>query len=419
VKKILDQIAEFGRDKSGQFSIMFALIGTTLLMSTAMAIDVSRMFSTHTKLVFAVDSAVLATTQGLTQGTIPLADAESQVLAFIEANLDGRNLNSGDVVVDSIVVDPVAKTVKVDAHTDMPMTMAGVVGYNQHRINATSKAAYSDTEIEVVMALDLTGSMNDPVSGWGTPKKIDVLKTAAGDAIETIFDTPNAIDRVRIGIAPYSTGVNVGAYASAIETTGASNGCMFEREGIEKYTDAAPTTNAKIGSNSSAPCPSAEIMPLSADETALKNRINSMGTGGCTAGQTGIAWSYYMLSPNWTSVWPTASDPKPYAMSGARKYAIIMTDGIFNYARSSSSSCNQQSKSEDYAENLCTSMKASGIKVYTIAFAAPSGAQTLLQDCASTNTGTTQYYFNATDQAQLEDAFNTIAQDIQGLRLVN
>jgi Flp pilus assembly protein TadG len=419
VNKILKRAQNFGRDSRGNFAMMFALSAVPLLLGGAMAIDVSRMYLVQSKMTAAIDAAVLATTQGLTQGTILEADAEAAVLAFVEANLDGRNIKSGEVVIDSIVVDPVKKTVAVDAHSLMAMTMGGLVGYDHQRIDAFTKAAYSDTEIEVVMALDLTGSMDSRIGGWGTPKKIDSLKTAAKNAITTIFDTPDAIERVRVGIAPYSAGVNIGSYKSSVALTNSSNGCVYERTGTEKYSDAAPGTSAKIGGTTSSICPSAKIQPLTTNESALNTLIDSMGTGGCTAGEVGIAWTYYMLSPNWTGVWPDASDPAAYSATGTRKYAIIMTDGMFNYAHSSSSSCNQQSKAETYAKNLCSSMKASGIRVYTIAFDAPSDAQTLLQNCASTNTGTIQYYFSATDEAELDDAFNTIALDIQGLRLVN
>ena len=38
---------------------------------------------------------------------------------------------------------------------------------------------------------------------------------------------------------------------------------------------------------------------------------------------------------------------------------------------------------------------------------------------ASTDTATSTYYYDATDEDGLEDAFTAIAQDIKGLRLVN
>jgi Flp pilus assembly protein TadG len=419
VRKIIDRISCFSRDKRGNFGTMFAVGATALLMSTAMAVDVSRMYAVQLKMTQAIDAAVLATTQGLTQGDIPLEDAEEKVLSYINANLDGRSLASGDVIIDNITVDPVNKTLQVDAHSLMDMTMAGLVGYDQHKITTMSKAAYSDTMIEVVMTLDVTGSMDSKIGGKNSPKKIDSLKSAAKLAIETIFDTPDAEDRVRLGLVPYAAAVNAAPVVSQIATTNYTTDCVYERTGSEKYTDAFATSSAKVGGTTSNICPSSEIVPLTNDEEDLLAAAAALSTGGCTAGQVGIAWAYYMLSANWNSAWPEGSDAASYLDPATRKYAIIMTDGIFNYKHSSSSSCNQKKKSEKFAKKLCSAMKADGIRVYAVAFDAPNDAKKLMQNCASDNTSTINYFFDATDDAELEDAFHTIALDIQGLRLIN
>ncbi|MFY7852690.1 MAG: ubiquitin-activating E1 FCCH domain-containing protein, partial [Brevundimonas sp.] len=84
--------------------------------------------------------------------------------------------------------------------------------------------------------------------------------------------------------------------------------CVSERTGTNAYTDAAPST-AYVGTNypsSSNPCPSATIMPLSSDKTALKAQINNYTVGGSTAGQIGLAWGWYMVAPNFGYMWPNA-----------------------------------------------------------------------------------------------------------------
>ena len=74
--------------------------------------------------------------------------------------------------------------------------------------------------------------------------------------------------------------------------------------------------------------------------------------------------------------------------------------------------------SESYAIELCDAMKADGIKIYSIAFDAGTAAEALMKNCASSNSGTT-FYYNATDEDDLEDAFVEIANDIKGLLLIN
>lgn len=405
---------------------MFAVGATALLMASGMAIDVSRMFSTELKLAQAVDAAVLATTQGLTLGDISEDDAEGKIRAYLDANLDGRNIEASTVTIDTIVIDKANRTVAVDVHTQMPMTMTGIFGYDQQRVAVSSKAKYSQNFIEVAMALDVTGSMGSNISGTST-KKIDALKKAAKSGIATLFLDPALKDRVRIALAPYSAGVNASPVIDRIVTRNWSKGCVYERTGPEKYTDTFATAAAKIGSETFArvggwlpwDCPSAPVVPLEKSQSVLNKNIDALGTGGCTAGQVGVAWAQYLLSPNWNAAWPMESQAAPYAGAGASKYAIIMTDGAFNFHGTTSRSCDQASKSERYAKRICDEMKANGINIYSVAFSAGADGEKMMKECASANTATSTYYYSATDEAGLENAFVSIAEDIKGLRLVN
>ncbi|TCD13848.1 TadE/TadG family type IV pilus assembly protein [Oricola cellulosilytica] len=424
--KLPDRIRGFRQDRQGNFGVMFAVSATALLMAGGMAIDVSRMFSTELKLSQAVDAAVLATTQGLTLGDIKEKDADEKIRAYLDANLDGRNFDPSAVTIDAIVIDKATRTLTVDAHTQMPMTMTGIFGYDRQRVAVSSKAKYSQNAIEVAMALDVTGSMKNPISGTST-RKIDALKKAAKSGIATLLLDPALKDRVRVALAPYSAGVNATPVIDKIVTTTWSKGCAYERTGPEKYTDTFATAKAKIGSEAFArvggrfpwDCPSAPIVPLEQSQAVLNSNIDALGTGGCTAGQVGVAWAQYLLSPKWNAAWPAKSQAAPYSGAGTSKYAIIMTDGAFNFHGTTSRFCDQTVKSERYAKRICDQMKANGINVYSIAFSAEVEAEMMMKECASTNTASNTYYYSATDEAGLEEAFVSIAEDIKGLRLVN
>jgi len=434
MQRLSELLASFIRDRRGNFATMFIVLSVPLFLAASLSLDTARMFAVHNKLTFAVDAAALATTQGLTLGDISLDDASSAVRKYLDANLDGRSLQAAEVTVDSITVDKVNRSVQIKAHAMMPMTFTGIVGYDRHRVDAVSKAQYSNTEVEVVMALDVTGSMGNRIGGWGTPTKLQALKDAASSGLTTLFADLNPDDRVRVGLVPYSEAVNAQPIIGSIQTTGISKrycnyyycwwettypDCVRERTGTEKYTDAFATSTAKIGS-SDYNCPSSKIVPLSSNESDLKTKISYFSAGGCTAGHLGIAWAYYMLSPNWAAAWPEGSDPEAYDKAGMSKNAIIMTDGEFNTFESNGYYCSSSgtNMSETYALSLCDAMKARNIKIYSIAFKAGSAAETLMKGCASTYAGNKLYY-NATDDETLTEAFEEIARDIKGLRLVN
>jgi len=68
-----------------------------------------------------------------------------------------------------------------------------------------------------------------------------------------------------------------------------------------------------------------------------------------------------------------------------------------------------------YLQQNCTAAKAAGIEIYGIAFAAPAGGQTQIENCSSDPK--VNYYYNAADNGKLTAAFNQIAVDISELRL--
>ena len=211
--------------------------------------------------------------------------------------------------------------------------------------------------------------------------------------------------------------------------------CATERIGANAYTDVAPSTSL-VGRQypvSGNPCPSAAITPLSSDKTALKNTINSYTVAGSTAGHIGMAWGWYMVSPNFAYLWPNASEkPAAYGTAKLNKIVVLMTDGAFNTtycngvisadAGSGSGSnsdhinCNATNGSPyTQAQTLCTNMKAQGVIVYTVGFDIGDSqeAQQVLANCASSPGNA---YLPATG-AELKDSFKAIAQSISNLRL--
>ncbi len=207
--------------------------------------------------------------------------------------------------------------------------------------------------------------------------------------------------------------------------------CATERVGADAYTDTAPGTSpvGRHYTEDGDGCPSATVVPLSSDKAALKSVINGLTDGGSTAGQIGTAWGWYMISPNFGSLWPTASQPALYTAPDVLKVVIIMTDGEFNTAycngvlsRDSQGSDSQQIKCDatngdgtTQALALCAAMKAKGVVVYTVGFDLGGNrtAENYINSCA---TDSSHVYLPSSGTA-LKDAFAAIGRDIMKLRL--
>lgn len=210
--------------------------------------------------------------------------------------------------------------------------------------------------------------------------------------------------------------------------------CASERTGAQAYTDTSPTSSpvGRLYGDSNG-CASEAIVPLSTNKDALKAQIASLRHAGSTAGQIGVAWGWYMISPDWGSVWnDTASAPAPYSKAHTLKVVVLMTDGAFNSpyckgviaknAGSGSGSasehinCNATNGDPfDQAEALCTAMKSKKVIVYTVAFNVSSDRNItdLMKNCATSP----DFAYRPDTGAELKIAFKAIAQDINSLRI--
>ena len=168
-----------------------------------------------------------------------------------------------------------------------------------------------------------------------------------------------------------------------------------------------------------------EVLPLTNNKTALKNKIAGLEAFGATGGVLGTAFSWYMISPLWKSIWTGQSQPKDYSLltqknaqgkPKLRKIAILMTDGSYNTFRGWKG---QDIKTlSNNAKQLCSNMKAKGIEIYTVGFALdslPAGeipvAKDMLQSCGSS----IKHFYNSINAADLKQAFKDISNNVAEL----
>lgn len=213
--------------------------------------------------------------------------------------------------------------------------------------------------------------------------------------------------------------------------------CVWERDGTDKFTDAAPGTGAylahqqawfvadlddkdggdwKVGHPNRVDhsrydgdeCRSAEPVELTNNRDTLNTYVTTLSAGGYTAGHLGVAWTWYLISEEWDHIFDGTAAPLAYSEPDSAKVVILMTDGAFN-----TEVFPDQGSSAEQAEDLCDNMKAADIKVYAVALNAPTAGKEVLSYCASG----TDYYFEPETAAELTDAYKAIATSISNLRI--
>ncbi|MEQ1652959.1 MAG: hypothetical protein ABL897_10755, partial [Hyphomicrobium sp.] len=367
------------------------LFGFSVLMlfgAAGVGLDAVRAQRVSTRAAGALDSAALAAARAMSESE-SLSDAEiidiaRKVFAANTQSFSAQGVSSSTPVVTLNRADG---TVSISSNLGVSTTLGHVVGTHNISFQKAATVSFVLRKVELAMVLDVTGSMN-------TGGKLDAMKDAATDVIDTIID-PNNPSLTRIALVPYSAAVNISGYQDMASGGDSLDGCVMERLlSPDRDTDEPPgnprnfAVNGQLNSPSTGRyvCPAATLLPLTNDKTLLTNTVNGYAASGWTAGHIGLAWGWNAVSPKWSSVFSGANAPGAYNTPNVIKTVLLMTDGDFNTSYTSGTSEPEQT-AESTARTLamCNAMKSGthNIQIYAVAFQAPTAAETLLRSCAS------------------------------------
>ena len=207
---------------------------------------------------------------------------------------------------------------------------------------------------------------------------------------------------------------------------------------ISKYTSGNRNNRSISTTNGpNATCDQKPIQRLSTNFSGLKTSISNMTTGGNTNIPMGLIWGWHTVSPH-----APFGDGVAYNTEKYKKVVVLMTDGentmagnqrTINKSASSAAGYMWEGRILDEDDDpetdvakataamnarlkkLCANMKAPSkdILIYVVAVGVEGENRDMLKACASAP----DYYFDATDGAQLTGAFQTIASQISALHL--
>lgn len=204
------------------------------------------------------------------------------------------------------------------------------------------------------------------------------------------------------------------------ESVTITNTCVFERDSDEWDQATTPRIGHYLSGaeavwdeddeewDTPSNCNVATPVPLTSDLTTLTDYIAGLTAGGGTAGHLGVNWGRYIMSPDWSAVWPNGSTPLGYNVPDTKKVLIMMTDGNFNRTHHA-----DLGTSFEQAQAYCDDAKTDGILIYTVAFNAPEDGEAILEYCSSG----VDFAFEADSSQELLDAYTAIANSIADLRL--
>jgi Flp pilus assembly protein TadG len=458
---MVEALRRLGQDRSGGVAVMLALSLIPLSIAALGAVDLQRAMSTKSQLQDALDAATLA---GAREPTDKLADIRKVAAAsFAQNSLEAPyTVTAGPV----FGLTENNRVVTGDASASVDTLLAQLLlGGKDLVVDAHAEVRRAGANLEVALVLDVTGSMNQPST------KMAALKAAATELVDIVVSDQQTPFFSKIALVPYSNAVNPGpanaaalrgalkAGVAKLEGTGSdkkeieagylkiefpavgeilpvtfeATSCVTERTGKHEYDDASYKT-AFVGrhyapASRKSDCLDEQIMPMTSDKAALKKRIEGFTPQGSTAGHIGLAWGWYMISPNWADLWTGQGKAQPYKTRDLVKVVVLMTDGEFNtiyrhgvVARDSlrgspSPKINEDSDNgapKNQALKLCENMKKEDVVVYTVGFQLTEpNAIEIMNTCATS----AEHAYLPDTGVELKSAFAAIGHDIARLHI--
>jgi hypothetical protein len=174
----------------------------------------SRAYMAKTRLQTACDAAALAGRRVMTNDQMSSA-VTTEATRFFNYNFNQGQY--GTAAFTPAVTRPSTGTVRVSASTTIPTTVMRMFGFTSLPLSVSCDASLNFVNTDVMLVLDVTGSMDESIGGT---KKIVSMR----DAVMALYDELEPIQtqlqangmRLRYGVVPYSTTVNVGALIRAV-----------------------------------------------------------------------------------------------------------------------------------------------------------------------------------------------------------
>jgi Flp pilus assembly protein TadG len=192
------------RDTRGATAITFAITVIPMLLFTGLAVDGGRVFMVKSQLSSSVDVTAIAAVRMYSDAARD-KKAKEYFSANFNADLQGIQLNSVEIIA---AMRGTRKTVVVNASAEVPTIFMQLAGIKSVTVTETATAQRTDYPLELVLALDNTGSM--ALNEGSGISRLSALKTAATTLVNATYGSNETTPNIRIGIIPYTAYVNVG-----------------------------------------------------------------------------------------------------------------------------------------------------------------------------------------------------------------
>ncbi|KGF70787.1 hypothetical protein LL06_03290 [Hoeflea sp. BAL378] len=390
------RIRKLLRNTDGNFAMMASILVPVIFIAGSLVLDTTNALSMKTGLQNAADSAALATTSQLAEGTI----TEDQAVAYATKFFTGQVSDDAQQF-DGFTAVPTVKLTKTGSGAKTAWKVEVVVLASQKTtglarfigkdnidvaVSATSESARDGSNpLSMMLVLDHSGSMS---YASGRTKSVTVPKYCGswwwqyecGTTTEEV-DVPK-IDVLKEAVA------NLTAHIQESDPTN-----EYARMGAVAYNN---KTN------------SSDKLNLSWTKSKVTDFANALIAEGGTNSEAAMKWGFDQITdPGEVTEHFTKNKSK-----SPKTFIVFMTDG-----KNETGSDWGDDQADKKTKEHCQSAKDKKVLVFTVAFQAPQRGKNLLKACASGDS----YYYDAESADELTKAFKDIGEEAvkQVTRLTN
>lgn len=311
--------------------LIFALSALAIIGSVGVAVDIGRSQMVQAKLQNAVDAAGLAA-----GATLSTTDLTAVATKYINLNFAQNNLGAtlGAVTATANADNSI---ITVTASATVATSFTKIFNRSNVVVDASSEITRASRGMELVLVLDVTGSMNSAVNpAVSSVTKLAALKTAVagmGGLLDTLYGAGNnTADNLWVGVVPFSQTVNIGTSTSWVASNsfdwGAAppnpwRGCVMARSAPYDMSDVVPAT--QIFSAYYAPTTGTVTTPTSGTGVAgnCSGGINSWKCTVLSSGQNRLTYDYRFSTTLNANKGPNTLCPSQVTPMVAEKSTVV------------------------------------------------------------------------------------------------
>ncbi len=201
----------FLRDERGGMAVFLAAGIVVLSAAVGLGVDTIRGYLVQSRLAAALDAAGLAGARVMYSDT-----RDDDIRMFFDANFPPGFMGA-TIDGPNFTVDAASEVLSIDASATIETSFMRILGFQTLTVSANSEITRQTELLELVLAIDMSGSMGNSVSGGGT--RIAAARDAAQELVNILFGQDETKALLKIGIVPWNGKVNITLNGTTFDST--------------------------------------------------------------------------------------------------------------------------------------------------------------------------------------------------------